>query len=270
MEGSEANRAWSYQRDASEDHEKDFNRLTHLVSSQIHKISQNVSSIQRMVSQLGTAQDSEQLRQKLHETQHLTHTLSQTTMESLRRLTSLPQPSSLSEQRQWKLQRERLTNDFSVVLNNFQAVQRLAAQKEKASVLRARADSGIEGYPFEDESQEVHAPVPQEKLQIEKNIDIQTIQEREQIIRQLESDIMDVNQIFKDLALLVHEQGEVIDSIEANVDSAQVQIDQGATQIHRAAQYQSKARRKKLYCTLIGLVLLIVISLIIYFSVKGN
>lgn len=46
-------------------------------------------------------------------------------------------------QRQQKIQRERLMNDFSSALNNFQAVQRQAAEKEKESVARARAGSRL-------------------------------------------------------------------------------------------------------------------------------
>lgn len=46
-------------------------------------------------------------------------------------------------QRQQKIQRERLMNDFSAALNNFQAVQRRAAEKEKESVARARAGSRL-------------------------------------------------------------------------------------------------------------------------------
>jgi len=41
------------------------------------------------------------------------------------------------------MQRERLMNDFSSALNNFQAAQRLAAEKEKQSVARVRAHSGF-------------------------------------------------------------------------------------------------------------------------------
>lgn len=41
--------------------------------------------------------------------------------------------------------RERLTNEFSEALKNFQVIQRTAAQKEKESVIRARANSGIGG-----------------------------------------------------------------------------------------------------------------------------
>ena len=41
------------------------------------------------------------------------------------------------------MQKERLTNDFSEALKNFQVIQRTAAQKEKESIIRARANSHI-------------------------------------------------------------------------------------------------------------------------------
>lgn len=47
------------------------------------------------------------------------------------------------KQRQQKIQKDRLMNDFSAALNNFQAVQRRAAEKEKESVARARAGSRL-------------------------------------------------------------------------------------------------------------------------------
>ena len=43
-----------------------------------------------------------------------------------------------SEQRQWRLQRERLQDDFTNALNKFQAAQRTAAQKEKEVIKKAR------------------------------------------------------------------------------------------------------------------------------------
>lgn len=47
-----------------------------------------------------------------------------------------------SFQRQRKMQNERLRTEFSDALNNFQTVQRTVAEKERASVSRARAHSG--------------------------------------------------------------------------------------------------------------------------------
>ena len=49
---------------------------------------------------------------------------------------------------------------------------------------------------------------------------------------------MDVNQIFKDLATMVHEQGEVIDSIEAHVESSHMNVGQGVQQLAKASDYQ--------------------------------
>ena len=57
---------------------------------------------------------------------------------------------------------------------------------------------------------------------LEEEENIQQLQERERAVQQLESDIIDVNTIFKDLCTMVHEQGEMVDSIEANVESTQV------------------------------------------------
>lgn len=53
-----------------------------------------------------------------------------------------------------------------------------------------------------------------------------------------QSDILDVNTIFKDLATLVHEQGEVIDSIEANVESTHVRVQEGTEQLRQAETYK--------------------------------
>lgn len=49
---------------------------------------------------------------------------------------------------------------------------------------------------------------------------------------------MDVNQIFKDLALMVHEQGELVDSIESNIEHAQISVEQGHSNVVKAHNYQ--------------------------------
>ena len=72
----------------------------------------------------------------------------------------------------------------------------------------------------------------------EEEVDVQALEERERAIRQLESDIVDVNTIFKELSTMVHEQGDMIDSIEANVESAQMRVEEGTNQLATASSYQ--------------------------------
>lgn len=64
-----------------------------------------------------------------------------------------------------------------------------------------------------------------------------------------------MNQIFKELGTLVHEQGEIVDSIEASVERTEVFVQEGAQQIRQASTYQNKLRKKKLCLALIGAVI---------------
>ncbi|RUS74209.1 hypothetical protein EGW08_018037 [Elysia chlorotica] len=260
--------------DSRSDGGPDFAKLSRDISTNIQKMTQNVSQIQRLVNQIGTPQDSDENRQRVHETTHYTNQLAKETTQSLKTLAHLTQPSSASEQRQWKMQKERLTDEFSNILKNFQTVQRTTAEKERASVQRARAHSGLERTPFHDDpimddsmSRQGFSQTRQ-VLQMEQDVDLEMIKEREESIKKLESDIMDVNQIFKDLGMLVHEQGEVLDSIEANIDNSQLAVEEGTKQLGRARDYQSKTRRKKFICFILVLVALAILGLIIGLSVQ--
>ncbi|CAH1254075.1 STX12 [Branchiostoma lanceolatum] len=271
---------------AGRDSSSEFTRLTQSASSNVQKITSNVSQVQRMVNQLGTAQDTHELRDKLHQMQHYTNQLAKDTNKYLKDLSNLPNPSSQSEQRQRKMQRERLTNDFSTALNNFQTVQRRAAEKERESVSRARANSGLPPVsnastspnPFDDDvrtgdgqlialdGDQGGSSMTAQMMEEESNLEM--IRERETNIRQLEADIMDVNSIFKDLATMVHEQGEMIDSIEANVENAAIHVESGNQQLRQASDYQKKSRRKLCILLIVLLIVGAVVALILYFTLK--
>jgi len=264
----------SYQGYQSSDSFSEFSRVSQAIGANVQKISQNVNSMQRMVNQLGTPQDSETLRSQLHEIQHYTNQLAKDTNNSLKEIARMPQPASISEQKQRKMLRERLTNEFSEALKNFQVIQRTAAQKERESVARARTSSGAKLDPFGGRpSNLIDLASPQQEqatvqLEIEEECDLEALREREQQIRKIESDIVEVNQIFKDLATMVHDQGEVIDSIEANVETASIEVQRGAQELQKAREYQSRARRKKFM--LLALLLIILLIIVIIISVEAN
>ncbi|RWR98512.1 Syntaxin-7-like protein [Dinothrombium tinctorium] len=134
-----------YQSTLGGDSSSEYSKLSNAIASKVQEISRNVTSMQKMVNQLGTPSDSETLRQQLHDTQHYTNQLARDTNSQLKELSQISQLSSISEQKQRRMLRERLTNEFSEALKNFQVIQRTAAQKEKESVFRARANSGYQG-----------------------------------------------------------------------------------------------------------------------------
>jgi len=248
--------------------ETDFQKLAQNIGTNIQKILQNVSSMSRMINQIGSPQDNQQLQNQLHQIQHYTGQLAKDTSTDLHSLSNGVSTLSQSEQRQWRLQKERLHNDFTKALNSFQAAQRTAAQKEKEAIKAAKKPGmgGIAGPGSQRNLIEIEEGQSQEQQQknqqmlIQEEYDVEQLQERERAVRQLESDILDVNHIFKDLATLVHDQGEVIDSIEANVESTQVRVSEGTEQLRQAETYKNKARKKKF---ILAIILIIVLAIII-------
>ncbi|KAK3090835.1 hypothetical protein FSP39_015020, partial [Pinctada imbricata] len=173
-----------------------------------------VAQIQTNVNRIGTSQDTPEIRDRVHQLQHYTNQIAKDTNRDLKELAHLH--VSPSDQSKWKVQKERLTDEFSTALKNFQTIQRTAAEKEKASVARARAHSGMGKGSFEDDfggdTMQMTPGYSQTRqvLQMEEDVDLEMLQERETAIKQLERDITDVNQIFKDLGMLVHEQGDML------------------------------------------------------------
>ncbi|XP_055253464.1 syntaxin-12 [Moschus berezovskii] len=251
---------------------RDFNSIIQTCSGNIQRISQATAQIKNLMSQLGTKQDSSKLQENLQQLQHSTNQLAKETNELLKELGSLPLPLSTSEQRQQKLQKERLMNDFSAALNSFQAVQRRVSEKEKESIARARAGSRLSAEERQREEQLVSFDSHEEWNQMQRQEDevaiteqdLELIKERETAIRQLEADILDVNQIFKDLAMMIHDQGDLIDSIEANVESSEVHVERATDQLQRAAYYQKKSRKKICILVLVLSVIILILGFILW------
>jgi len=83
-----------------------------------------------------------------------------------------------------------------------------------------------------------------------------------------------VNDIYRDLAQLVDEQGEHLDNIENNMTMTDERVDSGAKQLVKASKYQKQARTKSLWCLGISLAVLCVIFVMAFgiphWSKKGG
>ncbi|KAH0622307.1 hypothetical protein JD844_024497 [Phrynosoma platyrhinos] len=183
----------------------DPNQLAQRITSNIQKITQCTAEIQRVLNQLGT-QDTHELRQQLQR-EHKLHC------------------ERIGRQR--KIQKDRLVNEFTTALTNFQRVQRQAAEKERELVARVRASSRVSGGAPEESYREGTLVSWDRHQSLPDSYSLN-----------LNADILDINEIFKDLGMMIHEQGDVIDSIEANVETAEVHVQQANQQLSRAADYQ--------------------------------
>ena len=90
------------------------------------------------------------------------------------------------------------------------------------------------------------------------------IRERHEAVRQLEGSLLDLHQVFLDMAVLVDAQGEMLDSIEAQVGRARDHVETGVTHLVEAKRSQKRTRRLMCcaLCTLIVIAVVIVLAIL--------
>lgn len=194
-----------------------------------------------MVNQIGTAQETPEIRQQIHQIRTYTQQLIKDTDTSLKDIVNC-------KDRHLKIQRDRLVDEFTAALTAFQAVQRKTIELEKNAIKAAKAanasipkppgsKSQSSSYPesgFENNFIDSKGPT---QVQMQEEIDLQALEEQERTIRELEDNIVGVNEIYKKLGALVYEQGNTIDSIEASVENTSVFVQEGTEQLRRASHY---------------------------------
>ncbi|XP_049353644.1 syntaxin-22-like [Solanum verrucosum] len=243
---------------------------TQAMASGIFQINTAVSTFQRLVNTLGTPKDTPELRDKLHKTRLHIGQLVKDTSAKLKQASETDHRIEVSASK--KITDAKLAKDFQAVLKEFQKAQRLAAERETSyspfvpqSVLPSSStDSEID--VSSDKGQEQRALLVESRrqevvlLDNEISFNEAIIEERDQGIQEVQQQIGEVNEIFKDLAVLVHEQGTMIDDIGSNIENSHAATAQGRTQLAKAAKTQrSNSSLTCLLMVIFGIVLLIVI-----------
>ncbi|XP_038616322.1 t-SNARE domain-containing protein 1 [Tachyglossus aculeatus] len=251
----------------------ELQQLLQETSASVFRINSNVNSLEKSLRFLGTPSDTLELRDGLHATQQETNKTVTSSTKAIKQLSEIVRGSS----RQERLQLDRLKNQLSDAIQRYGAMQKKIAEKSK-SLLPVAPRSGKQSprTPFSDLADDEkifsgadgpwqsQAQSQDQALLAEiTEADLDTIRQREEAVQQIESDMLDVNQIIKDLASMVYEQGDTIDSIEGNLETAASNVESANEQLAKASRHQQRARKMK--CCLIssGMTVLLIIIIII-------
>lgn len=150
-------------------------------------------------------------------------------------------------------------------------------EKERASASAARIALDSHPEPYSDNAPSSSQSQPQQQQQQQEQevrlasqdeVDFQDslIVERESEIRNIEQSVGELNELFRDVATIVHEQGGQLDTIHGNVVTISGNTRQADVELRSASKYQ-KAARGKACCLL--LVLAVVLTIIIVAAVVG-
>lgn len=167
-----------------------------------------------------------------------------------------------------KFTQSKLNREFKATLTEFQQLQRQAIEKEKASASAARAALQDQTSPTEERSgfgQQQQQEQEQLRLASQDEVDFQEslIIERESEIRNIEQSVGELNELFRDVAHMVHEQGEQLDIISENIETTNENSQGAYTNLVQANRYQKNARSKACILLLIMAIVLTIFILAI-------
>ena len=92
------------------------------------------------------------------------------------------------------------------------------------------------------------------------------VQDKYQDVLTLEASVQELYQMFQDFALLVDQQGELLDQIEHQVQAASEYIDDGNKDMVQAIELQKSIRKKQCCCIVTILVVIGIIVGIVFAS----
>ncbi|KAL7142276.1 hypothetical protein ABFS83_08G113100 [Erythranthe nasuta] len=92
---------------------------------------------------------------------------------------------------------------------------------------------------------------------------LEEIQERHDAVREIEKKLLDLHQIYLDMAVLVEAQGDILDNIESQVSNAVDHVQYGTGALQNAKKLQKKSRK----CMCIAIIILLIIVAIVVVGV---
>ncbi|KAG0591299.1 hypothetical protein KC19_1G164500 [Ceratodon purpureus] len=159
---------------------------------------------------------------------------------------------------------KELMVDFQALRQKFQDEYREVVERRVFTVTGQKVDeSVIERLIDTGDSEQIFQKAIQEQGRGQILDTIAEIQERHDAVRDIEKKLLELHQIFLDMAVLVEAQGELLDNIETQVGKAVEHIASGTTALQKAKSLQRGTRK----CMCIAIVILLVVAVIIVVAV---
>lgn len=152
-----------------------------------------------------------------------------------------------------------------------------ALQKEYMSKLQNQRSGASGGHELEflsapksrNTTSSITVGYTQQQLQVVDDLE-QVAAERDQEIERIATSIEELSAIFKELAVLVIDQGTILDRIDFNMEQVVEHTKVGLEQLNKAEKHQKSARPIKCIMILLCLIAIMMTMLIVKHSNKGG
>ncbi|XXG59323.1 hypothetical protein AAC387_Pa04g1428 [Persea americana] len=159
--------------------------------------------------------------------------------------------------------KDRMT-DFQILRQTIQDEYREVIERRVYTVTGTRPDEKtIDDLIETGKSEQIFSKAIQEMGRAQILDTVEEIQERYDAVKEIEKKLLDLHQVFMDMAVLVEAQGDLIDNIETQVTNAVDHVQSGTDALKTAKSLQKKSRK----CMMIAIILLLIIAIIIVLSI---
>jgi syntaxin 7 len=254
---------WRRQDDPEYQDDPEFNEFTTRLSDKLFSLTSNISRLSNQIALLGTRKETDRVRERVQDLLQETGDGFKEIGEGVKKVQSWHDMGPSQKYTSGKLGQE-----FRASLNEFQALQKQALSKQKASASAARValDSealGAEGVAGSG-SQQQQQLLQQDQIRLadQSEVDFQEslIVERESEIRNIEQSVSELNELFRDVATMISDQGNQLDTIDVNVMNTRDDTRNADQQLRTASRHQKSARGRA--CCLL-VILAIVLAVVI-------
>ncbi|KAK9285254.1 hypothetical protein L1049_024444 [Liquidambar formosana] len=161
---------------------------------------------------------------------------------------------------------KELMSEFQVYLSDkrFKDEYREVVERRVITVTGTRPDEEtIDRLIETGDSEQIFQKAIQEMGRGQVLDTLEEIQERHDAVKEIEKKLLDLHQVYLDMAVLVEAQGELLDNIENQVTNAVDHVQWGTDALRTAKSLQKKSRK----CMMIAIILVLIIALIIVLSI---
>jgi chromosome segregation ATPase len=240
---------WRRSDDPQYADDPEFQALTTSLSDQLFTLTSSISRLNNQISLLGTRRETDRVRERVQSLLQETGDSFKEIGEGLKRVSNWEDLGPSQKYTQGKLNQEKQRASATA------ARSALDQEGEAASALAAG------GGQQQQQQQQLQQQEPRLAEQSEVDFQETLIIERESEIRNIEQSVGELNELFRDVAHMVHEQGQTLDIISDNVTQTRDDTRNADQQLRTASRHQKSARGKAC-CLLLILVIVLTVVLV--------
>jgi len=228
---------------------EDFRMLYHVISPNCKKIAQKVRLMRRMVAEIGTPHDTEELRYNIKQTERETRKMVKEAEHQLKMLDKASVTNYETSKEVRELMKKKLVDQFRENVSWLEEVSRQAKDSMKANKVQV----GIE---LQNIKNAETGDATNDLLEYKSR--------SKQLCNQDESDSEELEKMLAAEFVVLDKKGEEVD---LNEQSLSVKFSEGVAWVSKSKGFQTIKKRKTLIITA---VILFLVFLVIYLAVKKD